>query len=223
MTVPLVVFYIAGWTVVFGTFAYIYHRRKSNAQPLESWFGPNAARDHYFDLLEANAEDVPLKAALLRRAMSAVQRWGRLSEEHSAIQSLVRSGAIGDDLWNQFQAAGKELDAEFGEIVAEAETFKEGWGQQILQQAADMVAHEAQKEQRAEAERIAAQEEKERKKREERERAEAPAREAAERARREKEAEKAAEELLRMEEKTRQQQVKQTAAGKKKEATNKKK
>ncbi|KAG5455622.1 MAG: hypothetical protein BJ554DRAFT_4899, partial [Olpidium bornovanus] len=52
-----------------------------------------------------------------------------LAEEHAALQTLLRSGAIGDDLWSEWQAAKTELDAENREILEEAETFKQGWAE----------------------------------------------------------------------------------------------
>ena len=60
----------------------------------------------------------------------------------SLLQNLLQKGSIGDDLWNSLLAAEKELEAEIVEVVAEANTFVEGWGQIILQSASEMIGNE---------------------------------------------------------------------------------
>ena len=74
--------------------------------------------------------------------MGDVHRVMRLREDKPALQALLQKGSIGDDLWNSLLAAEKELEAEIVEVVAEANTFVEGWGQIIFETASQMIANE---------------------------------------------------------------------------------
>ena len=58
------------------------------------------------------------------------------------MQNLLQKGSIGDDLWNSLLAAEKELEVEIMEVVAEANTYVEGWGQVIFPTANEMLANE---------------------------------------------------------------------------------
>ena len=88
------------------------------------------------------ANDGLIKAALVRRAVADVHRIFRLREDKVALSNLLQRGSIGDDLWTSFLAAEKELEAEILEVVTEAETFKQGWGNLIFQTAAEIVQNE---------------------------------------------------------------------------------
>ncbi|KAI9472408.1 MAG: Pre protein translocase subunit Sec66-domain-containing protein [Benjaminiella poitrasii] len=143
--------------------------------------------------------------------MEAVRRLVQIQQEKPALQQLMKSGSIGDDLWHEFTAAEQEMTAELQEIALEANTFKEGWGQTIFSSAAQMLEHEKQKQMQVEMKAMLEQETLRKKKEDEREAKEAKENEAREQARRAKEAKKAEEELLRMEE-----QEKKAAASKKK-------
>ena len=88
------------------------------------------------------ASDALLKSALVRRAMADVQRVLRIREDKPALQNLLQKGSVGDDLWNSLLAAEKELEAEIMEVVAEANSFVEGWGQVIFPTANEMLANE---------------------------------------------------------------------------------
>lgn len=88
------------------------------------------------------AHDGLLKAALLRRAVADIHRIMRIREDKPALAGLLQRGSIGDDLWNSFLAAEKELEAEVLEVVTEAETFKQGWGNLIFQTANECVQNE---------------------------------------------------------------------------------
>lgn len=83
-----------------------------------------------------------LKAALIRRAMTDVTRVVKLREDKPALQNLLQKGSIGDDLWNSLLQAEKELETEIMEVVAEANTFVEGWGAIIFQTAGELIANE---------------------------------------------------------------------------------
>lgn len=115
------------------------------AQPLDSYFGPHVERNTYVTLLQKTdppASDALLKAALVRRAIADVQRVIRIREDKPALQNLLQKGSIGDDLWNSLLAAEKELEGEVMEVVAEANSFVEGWGQVIFPTANEVIANE---------------------------------------------------------------------------------
>jgi translocation protein SEC66 len=115
------------------------------AKKLPQYFPSHAERNAYVTLLQKTdppASDPLLKSALVRRAMADVLRVIRLREDKPALQALLQKGSIGDDLWNSLLAAEKELEAEIMEVVAEANTFVEGWGQVIFPTANEMIANE---------------------------------------------------------------------------------
>jgi len=111
----------------------------------EPYFPSHPERDIYVSLLQQTdppAHESLLKAALVRRAMTDVSRVLKLREDKPAAQNLLQKGSIGDDLWNSLLQAEKELEAEIMEVVAEANTFVEGWGGLIFQTAGEMIANE---------------------------------------------------------------------------------
>ncbi|KAF7322922.1 hypothetical protein HMN09_00071700 [Mycena chlorophos] len=126
------------------TFSFIY-RRKTAAKTLPPYFPTHAERNIYVTLLQKTdppASDALLKSALVRRAMTDVQRVLRIREDKPALQNLLQRGSIGEDLWNSLLAAEKELEAEILEVVGEANSFVEGWGQLIFPTANEMIANE---------------------------------------------------------------------------------
>ncbi|KAI9591409.1 Sec62/63 complex, subunit Sec66, partial [Syncephalis fuscata] len=156
--------YMTGLAVVFGTFAYCYHKRKATVNRVaEGWFPEHKTREQYYDLQEQEPEasEADLKTALVRRAMEDVGRIYELREQKPSLSTLVKSGQIGEDVWNQFQAAEDEMELELMEVVQEANHLKEGWGQQIFQTASEMVMHERQKEQQREMEEMQKEQENE--------------------------------------------------------------
>lgn len=86
--------------------------------------------------MQPPVSDILLKAALLRRAVTDTQRIQAFREDKAALQALLQKGSIGDGLWNALLAAEKELKAE---VVGEANSFREGWGQFIFQSASEVV------------------------------------------------------------------------------------
>jgi translocation protein SEC66 len=115
------------------------------AQPYEPYFPTHPERNAYVTLLQKTdppASDTLLKSALVRRAITDVQRVIRIREDKPALQNLLQKGSIGDDLWNSVNNAEKELEAEIMEVVAEANSFVEGWGQVIFPTANEMIANE---------------------------------------------------------------------------------
>ncbi|ORY78450.1 Pre protein translocase subunit Sec66-domain-containing protein [Leucosporidium creatinivorum] len=107
-------------------FSRYYRANQSKKQAAPPWFPKHKSRDIYISLLSLDPPPPRpiLIAALLRRAMDD----------------------IGDDLWERFQVAEKELEAEIVEVVGEANTFQEGYGQQVFGIASEMVSHERWKE-----------------------------------------------------------------------------
>lgn len=111
----------------------------------EPYFPSHPERDVYVSLLQQTdppPHEALLKAALLRRAMTDVSRVVKLREDKPALQNLLQKGSIGDDLWNSLLQGEKELEAEIMEVVAEANSFVEGWGSLIFQTAGETLANE---------------------------------------------------------------------------------
>ncbi|KAI8337802.1 Pre protein translocase subunit Sec66-domain-containing protein [Blakeslea trispora] len=132
--------------------------------------------------------------------MEAVRRLVVIQQEKPALQQLMKTGSIGDDLWREFNAAEQEITAELQEIAIEANAFKENWGQTIFSTAAQMLEHEKQKQIQQDMKNMLEQETLRKKKQDERDAKEAKEHEIREQERRAKEAKKAEEELLQMEE-----------------------
>jgi len=125
-------------------FSYFY-RKHTSTRVYEPYFPSHPERNAYVTLLQKtdpSASDALLKSALVRRAMADVQRVLRIREDKPALQNLLQKGSIGDDLWNSILSAEKELEAEIMEVVTEANSFVEGWGQVIFPTANEMLANE---------------------------------------------------------------------------------
>jgi len=122
-----------------------FYRKRNAAKIYEPYFPSHPERDVYVTLLQKSdppAHEALLKSALLRRAMTDVSRVLKLREDKPALQNLLQKGSIGDDIWNSLLQAEKELETEIMEVVAEANTFVEGWGGLIFQTAGEMIANE---------------------------------------------------------------------------------
>ncbi|KAG0330149.1 translocation protein S66 [Dissophora globulifera] len=147
-SVWLAITYIGGWILSMRIFGYFWKNRKLAINDAEPWFPENKPRALYISLLqqtEPEATDAQLRAALLRRAMEAVTRVLSMREDKQVLANLVKQGTVGDDIWTEFTVSEKELEYEIMAIVEEANTFKERWGQTILQTASEMVMHEKSK------------------------------------------------------------------------------
>lgn len=120
----------------FYTFSTLYRKRQiSNAAKLENWFPAHKQRDIYLSLLhldpteasdsgdgEKKLSKVPdsiLKAALLRRALEDIQRIVQLRTAKPALQTLLQRGSVGDELWQRFLRAEKEMEEEVKDVVNE--------------------------------------------------------------------------------------------------------
>ncbi|KFG86878.1 hypothetical protein MANI_002581 [Metarhizium anisopliae] len=134
------------------TFSTIYRKRKAaESANLAPWFGPNLQRNVYLSLLHMDPEDgnqksprVPdsvLKAALLRRAVEDIDRLIQIKSAKQACSSLLLRGSVGDDLWQRFQRAEKEMEEELRDVVTEANALAPNWGPTIFQSAHEIAAN----------------------------------------------------------------------------------
>lgn len=120
------------------TFSSIYRNRQlAKAASLEPWFPPHLQRNIYLSLLHMENPKCPdgiLKAALLRRATEDISRIVQIRSAKQALQTLLQKGSVGDDLWQRFQRAEKEIEEELRDVVSEVGftlyplfTFKAGF------------------------------------------------------------------------------------------------
>ncbi|PVI08096.1 hypothetical protein DM02DRAFT_608202 [Periconia macrospinosa] len=128
------------------TFSSIYRKRTAaKAASLEPWFPPHIQRNIYLSLLhmdEPKCPDSILKAALLRRATEDITRIMAIRNAKQALQVLLQRGSVGDDLWQRFQRAEKEIEDELRDVVTEANAFAPNWGQTIFQSASEMLQND---------------------------------------------------------------------------------
>lgn len=68
---------------------------------------------------DAAVPDSVLKAALLRRAVEDIQRLIQIKTAKQACSSLLQRGSVGDDLWQRFQRAEREMEEELRDVVTE--------------------------------------------------------------------------------------------------------
>jgi translocation protein SEC66 len=103
------------------------HQSVAKAASLEPWFGPHLQRDVYLSLLhiepqpgKAKVPDSILKAALLRRACEDIHRIVQIRNSKQALANLLQRGSVGDELWQRFLRAEKEIEDEVKDVVNEA-------------------------------------------------------------------------------------------------------
>lgn len=63
--------------------------------------------------------DSVLKAALLRRATEDIHRVMALRSQKGALAMLLQRGSVGDDLWQRFMRAEKEMEEEVKDVISE--------------------------------------------------------------------------------------------------------
>ncbi|KAJ2562781.1 translocation protein Sec66 [Coemansia sp. RSA 1836] len=138
--------YIFGWGIVFGTFVHYYHKRKAVAlAKLEAWYPTHEERTIYYSLVtlqKTNPSAVSnevLKAALIRRAMTDIIRAVEVQANKATLPTLVKAGAMSEEYLHQFNAAEAELNAEMVSVVQEAERLQKGWGNGIMPAASEMI------------------------------------------------------------------------------------
>ncbi|KAK3902417.1 Pre protein translocase subunit Sec66-domain-containing protein [Staphylotrichum tortipilum] len=136
----------------FMTFSRVYRKRKAiESANLAPWFGPHLQRNVYLSLLHMEPEEgsdkapkVPetvIRAALLRRAVEDIRRIIQIRTAKTACSSLLQRGSVGDDLWQRFLRAEKEMEEELRDVVMEANALLPGWGQIIFQSANEIAAN----------------------------------------------------------------------------------
>lgn len=111
-----------------------------------NWAIENPFKKEYEELAgKPGTPPAALGQALMRRAMFNVERAMQIREQKPTLQSLVRNGSIGEDVWARFQIAERALEEDIQELLQEAERVKPGWSQQIFPQAQQLLAMERQK------------------------------------------------------------------------------
>lgn len=142
-------------TVLLGsliTFSSLYRKRKATASAtLAPWFPPHLQRNIYLSLLHLEPEEgkekapaVPesvIRAALLRRAVEDIHRIIQIRSAKQACSTLLQRGSVGDDLWQRFLRAEKEMEEELRDVVMEANALSPKWGQTIFQSANEIAAN----------------------------------------------------------------------------------
>lgn len=103
--------------------------RTAQSANLEPWFGPHLQRNIYLSLLHLEPEEgsekavkVPesvVRAALLRRAVEDIHRIIQIRNGKQALSTLLQRGSVGDDLWQRFLRAEKEMEEELRDVVVE--------------------------------------------------------------------------------------------------------
>lgn len=139
----------AFWIILVGSFSVLSRRqRKARADRAKEerrrWLGPdldeNPEHQAYQNTLMSDPNNTDeLKKALLRRAMSDVRRLMRLQSERESITQLNRAGIFGEEMMSAIKVADRELEMEILDVQAEAETFREGWSDEIIRDAVRLV------------------------------------------------------------------------------------
>lgn len=136
--------YLIGWLVILVIFKLAYNRYQHQKQlGKKKWYPVHPEKDAYEELVAKGEENEEiLRKALLRRAMTDVRRVWELQEEKEALHKLTRSGSIPESMFNSYKDADHDMQLEIYDLQAEAETFKPGWSQLILKEAAQLVQRE---------------------------------------------------------------------------------
>ncbi|TGO68245.1 hypothetical protein BOTNAR_0027g00010 [Botryotinia narcissicola] len=112
------------------TFSSLYRKRIAvKSATLAPWFPPHLQRNIYFSLAHLEPEEgdektpkVPAelnRAALLRRAVEDIYRIIHIRTAKQACSTLLQRGSVGDDLWQRFLRAEKEMEEELRDVVME--------------------------------------------------------------------------------------------------------
>ena len=67
--------------------------------------------------------DSVLKAALLLRAEEDIKRILEIRNAKQALSTLLARGSVGDELWQRFLRAEKEIEAELRDVVEEVKNL----------------------------------------------------------------------------------------------------
>lgn len=134
--------YSCFWLIAFYLVFRYFHNKKKREDG-DAYFGPHKEKIAYLEAVrdEMTEEDV-LRKLLLRRCMTNVRRLWKLQSDRESVYSLMRSGAIEEKVWQDFKAAENGMQKEIYAVQAEAETFKEGWSENIIREAAELCRKE---------------------------------------------------------------------------------
>jgi len=103
-------------------------------------FAPPPDRQTYLDAKEKLDPNNPndfeeLKKLLMRRAVNTIPIILSLQNDGNSIERLYKKGMLTDDMHFRVSEIKTFVDAEYQEVQAEADEFKEGWAQEIWPQA----------------------------------------------------------------------------------------
>lgn len=68
-----------------------------------------------------------VRAALIRRAVEDIRRIIQIRTAKQALTTLLARGSIGDDLWQRFLRAEKEMEEELRDVVLEVRNDIRAW------------------------------------------------------------------------------------------------
>jgi flagellar biosynthesis component FlhA len=120
--------------------------------------GESKFRNEYETLkANPNTEQKLLVQCLMKRAMHDVKNIAEIQQQKGTLLSLVKTGSIGEEVWNRFLDRERSLNTECGMVAAEAEVLKPGWSQTIFQQAGQLLQVELQREKERERQQEEAQ------------------------------------------------------------------
>jgi len=87
---------------------------------LAPWFDPHLQRNIYNSLLHIEPEDGSDKAPKVpESAVEDIHRIVQIRTAKASCSSLLQRGSVGDDLWQRFQRAEKEMEEELRDVVME--------------------------------------------------------------------------------------------------------
>ncbi len=99
-------------------------------------------RNIYLSLLHLEPEDgnekaspIPasvIRTALLRRAVEDIHRIIQIRAAKQACSTLLQRGSVGDDLWQRFLRAEKEMEEELRDVVMEVSDEKQYTGSSLI-------------------------------------------------------------------------------------------
>jgi len=64
-----------------------------------------------------------------------------IRDQKQALSTLLQRGSVGDDLWQRFLRAEKEMEEEVRDVVSEANAYVPNWGQIIFQSAKEIASN----------------------------------------------------------------------------------
>lgn len=132
------------------TFSSVYRKRRAAAAAaLTPWFPSHIQRDIYLSLMHIESEENKSKtvpdslkcAALLRRAVEDIYRIIQIRNSKQACCSLQQRGSVGDNLWQMFLRAEKDMENEIADVVMEANRLHPNWGKTIFQSANEIASN----------------------------------------------------------------------------------